>query len=91
MARDKHRKSGSDRYERARSDEEPGAHSGGESRARERSIPGTASAREGYQNEGGTVRGEALEGVRARDEDTEGKRPGKGGAHKGGTGKDRRS
>ncbi|MGK5728555.1 hypothetical protein [Streptomyces sp. URMC 124] len=44
----------------------PGAHSGQESQARERSVPGTASAREGYQTEGGTAHDEALEGVRAR-------------------------
>ncbi|MEU7135977.1 hypothetical protein [Streptomyces sp. NPDC046261] len=86
MARDKRKKTGSDPYERARSDEEPGAHSGKESRARERSIPGTASAREGYQNEGGTARGDALGGVQGRSRDTEDKRPGKGR-----TGKDRSS
>ncbi|QLE75669.1 hypothetical protein FGW37_32395 [Streptomyces rectiverticillatus] len=46
----------------------PGAHSGQESQARERSVPGTASAREGYQTEGGTAHDEALEGVRVRGE-----------------------
>lgn len=49
--------------ERARSQEEPGAHSGAESQARGRTVRGTASAREGYQAEGGTAHGEALEGV----------------------------
>ncbi len=39
-------------YERARSSEEPGAHSGSESQARERVVPGTASAREGYHQAG---------------------------------------
>ncbi|MBT2384545.1 hypothetical protein [Streptomyces sp. ISL-11] len=53
-------------YKRARDEKEPGAHSGKESQARERTVPGTASAREGYQNEGGTARGEALEGVGER-------------------------
>ncbi|MCG0068284.1 hypothetical protein L0F81_34335 [Streptomyces tricolor] len=52
-----------DPYARARGDEEPGAHSGGESQARERSVPGTASAKEGYQPEDGTVAGEPLRGV----------------------------
>jgi hypothetical protein len=36
------------RYSRARSDE-PGAHSGAESQARERTVPGTATADEGYR------------------------------------------
>ncbi|NVK81806.1 hypothetical protein [Streptomyces morookaense] len=44
----------------------PGARSGRESQARERSVPGTASAQEGYRTEGGTARDQALEGVRAR-------------------------
>ncbi|MEU3878207.1 hypothetical protein [Streptomyces sp. NPDC029704] len=57
-------------YERARDEQEPGAHSGGESRARERSVPGTASAREGYQTKGGTAHGEALEGVQDTAKDT---------------------
>ncbi|MEV4437152.1 hypothetical protein [Streptomyces sp. NPDC049585] len=57
-------------YERARDEQEPGAHSGKESRARERSVPGTASAREGYQTKGGTARGEALEGVQDTAKDT---------------------
>ena len=52
-----------DRYDRARSADEPGAHSGAESQAQERSVPGTASAEEGYQPERGTAAGKALEGV----------------------------
>src|SRR4051794_36356616 len=54
-----------DRYARARSDEEPGAHSGGESQARERVLPGTASAAEGYPSESGTgtAQDEPLAGV----------------------------
>ncbi|MFF8315996.1 hypothetical protein ACF06V_02390 [Streptomyces bobili] len=54
-----------DRYDRARSPEEPGAHSGAESLPRERSVPGTASAKEGYQTERGTTAGKPLEGVEA--------------------------
>jgi hypothetical protein len=54
-----------DRYARARGDEEPGAHSGGESEARERVVPGTASAAEGYRTQGGTLHGEPLAGVGA--------------------------
>ncbi|QTE02930.1 hypothetical protein [Streptomyces cyanogenus] len=65
-----------DRYARARDDEEPGAHSGGESQARERTIPGTASAKEGYQPESGTVAGEPLRGVRAEEQQEEESRQG---------------
>jgi hypothetical protein len=54
---------------RARGEEERGSHSGAESEARDRTVPGTASAREGYQSEGGTAHGEALEGVEKQDED----------------------
>lgn len=54
-------------YERARSSEEPGAHSGSESQARERVVPGTASAREGY-HQAGTGSGEPLTGVEAPSE-----------------------
>ncbi|WP_406724757.1 hypothetical protein WJ438_09030 [Streptomyces sp. GD-15H] len=54
-----------DRYDRARSHDEPGAHSGAESQAQERSVPGTASAREGYQPGHGTTAGNPLEGVEA--------------------------
>ncbi|WP_030345880.1 hypothetical protein [Streptomyces sp. NRRL S-1022] len=60
-----------DRYARARGDEEPGAHSGGESQARERTIPGTASAKEGYQPDRGTVAGEPLRGVGTEDQEGE--------------------
>ncbi|MEU3416408.1 MULTISPECIES: hypothetical protein [unclassified Streptomyces] len=56
-----------DRYRRARDDEEPGAHSGGESRARERTVPGTSGAKEGYQPDSGTTAGEPLRGVEAED------------------------
>ncbi|MBP2407074.1 hypothetical protein SNS2_4508 [Streptomyces netropsis] len=52
--------------ERARDERGPGAHSGRESRPRERSVPGTAGAREGYPARGGTAHDEPLEGVRAR-------------------------
>lgn len=54
-----------DRYDRARSHDEPGAHSGAESQAQERSLPGTASAKEGYQPERGTAAGNPLEGTEA--------------------------
>lgn len=57
-----------DRHARARSDEEPGAHSGRESQAQERSIPGTASAKEGYDPRHGTAAGEPLEGVETDEE-----------------------
>lgn len=56
-----------DRHDRARSHDEPGAHSGAESQARERSVPGTASAKEGYQPERGTTAGKPLEGVESKD------------------------
>ncbi|MFI7413060.1 hypothetical protein ACIBU0_30750 [Streptomyces sp. NPDC049627] len=62
-----------DRYDRARSDEEPGAHSGAESQARKRTVPGTASGTEGYQPERGTTAGKPLEGVEAT-EGTQGTR-----------------
>lgn len=52
-----------DRYARARSDEGPGAHSGGEIQARERVLPGTASAAEGYPSQSGTARSDPLAGV----------------------------
>ncbi|MEV5440735.1 hypothetical protein AB0K80_32740 [Streptomyces sp. NPDC052682] len=54
---------------RARSEEEPGAHSGAEDQARERTIPGTASANEGYQPTRGTVAGNPLEGIEADDQE----------------------
>lgn len=50
-------------FARARDDEEPGAHSGFESQARERVVPGTASAAEGYGPSGGTASGDPLTGV----------------------------
>ncbi|MFK4148402.1 hypothetical protein [Streptomyces sp. NPDC004065] len=53
--------------ERARSEEEPGAHSGGESLPRDRTVPGTASAKEGYQPERGTSAGDPLEGLESED------------------------
>jgi hypothetical protein len=55
--------------ERALSEEEPGAHSGAESPAQDRAIPGTVSSREGYRTEGGTAHGDALEGVEKRPDD----------------------
>ncbi|MGW7441618.1 hypothetical protein [Streptomyces sp. NPDC054849] len=56
-------------YTRAQDPEEPGAHSGAESQARERVIPGTASASEGY-HQAGTGEGDPLSGVRAEQSDT---------------------
>lgn len=56
-------------YARAQDPEEPGAHSGSESQARERVIPGTASASEGY-HQAGTGEGDPLSGVRADESDT---------------------
>ncbi|MGW0424900.1 hypothetical protein [Streptomyces sp. NPDC003015] len=64
---------GPDRYARARSEEEPGAHSGAESQAHSRIVPGTASAAEGYGPPGGTADDAPLAGV----ENTE--RPGPSG------------
>ncbi|MEU9556489.1 hypothetical protein [Streptomyces fumanus] len=63
-----------DRYARARGDEEPGAHSGGESQARERVVPGTASAAEGYppRSGTGTGQGDPLAGVEKDDEGEQG-------------------
>ncbi|MEU6865615.1 hypothetical protein ABZ924_20530 [Streptomyces sp. NPDC046876] len=52
-----------DAFARARDEGEPGAHSGSESQAHERTVPGTASAREGYHR-AGTGSGEPLKGVR---------------------------
>ncbi len=40
-----------------------GASSGGEQLARERTVPGTGSAREGYHSQHGTGAGTPLEGV----------------------------
>jgi len=47
-------------------DRGPGAHSGREAQPRHAVVPGTASAAEGYSG-GGTVEGEPLKGVEARD------------------------
>jgi hypothetical protein len=52
-------------------DRGPGAHSGQESPAQERVIPGTGSAAEGYSSDGGTRQGNPLAGVEADPEDTE--------------------
>ncbi|CAL9598059.1 hypothetical protein SUDANB58_05376 [Streptomyces sp. enrichment culture] len=64
---DDHREPGENRYARARDSDEPGAHSGSESQARERTVPGTASAKEGYQTEHGTTAGNPLEGIETRE------------------------
>ncbi|MEU3522737.1 hypothetical protein AB0E62_02475 [Streptomyces sp. NPDC038707] len=56
-----------DRYGRARDEKEPGAHSGSESQAHERTVRGTSSAKEGYQPDSGTTAGEPLRGVEAED------------------------
>ncbi|GAA2532646.1 MULTISPECIES: hypothetical protein [Streptomyces] len=64
-----HKDDRGNRYDRARSQDEPGAHSGAESQAQERSVPGTASAKEGYQTEKGTTAGKPLEGVEAEEHD----------------------
>ncbi|MGC0337861.1 hypothetical protein [Streptomyces sp. SLBN-8D4] len=64
-----------DRHARARSDEEPGAHSGGESQARERVLPGTVSAAEGYPSQGGTAQGDSLAGVEKTAQGGEGPGP----------------
>ncbi|MFV0127514.1 hypothetical protein ACLGI4_07340 [Streptomyces sp. HMX112] len=53
---------------RRRSQEEPGAHSGAEDPAHRRTVPGTASAAEGYRPGEGTAGGEALTGVERDDE-----------------------
>jgi hypothetical protein len=55
-----HRGSG---YARGRDPGEPGAHSGAESQAQKRTVPGTASAAEGYRTDRGTTAGKPLEGV----------------------------
>ncbi|MFF8997731.1 hypothetical protein ACF1GW_00670 [Streptomyces achromogenes] len=64
-----------DRYGRARDEREPGAHSGAESQAHERTVPGTAGAEEGYQPDSGTTAGESLRGVEAGDRRREDDRP----------------
>ncbi|GAA2452720.1 hypothetical protein [Streptomyces glaucus] len=70
---DAHEDPRADQYARARDEDEPGAHSGSESQARERTVPGTASAKEGYQTGRGTTAGKPLEGVEAE----EGEEPGR--------------
>ncbi|MFD3533247.1 hypothetical protein [Streptomyces sp. NPDC058664] len=57
-------------YGRARDQGEPGSHSGTESRARERVVPGVAAAREGCHRRD-TRSGEPLKGVEANTEDEE--------------------
>ncbi|GAA3650742.1 hypothetical protein ACG5V6_13255 [Streptomyces chitinivorans] len=52
-------------------DRGPGAHSGRETRMEHRTVPGTASAAEGFSG-GATVEGEPLKGVEA-EEDASGK------------------
>jgi hypothetical protein len=52
-------------------DRGPGAHSGQESPAQERVIPGSGSAAEGYSSDGGTRQGDPLAGVEAEPEDAE--------------------
>lgn len=68
---------GGNRYDRARGDEEPGAHSGAESQARKRSLRGTASNREGYQPERGTTAGKPLEGVESTEPEAKGGKRGR--------------
>ncbi|MEU3778436.1 hypothetical protein AB0F11_35600 [Streptomyces sp. NPDC032472] len=58
------RRKDEDAFARARDEAEPGAHSGSESQAHERTVPGTAGAREGYHR-AGTGSGEPLKGVEA--------------------------
>ncbi|MGW7288409.1 hypothetical protein ACWGH4_23305 [Streptomyces sp. NPDC054847] len=55
--------------ERREADRGPGAHSGREQQPQERTVPGTASATEGY-NSRGTGSGESLEGVQKDDEES---------------------
>ncbi|AEW99170.1 hypothetical protein [Streptantibioticus cattleyicolor] len=50
-------------------DRGPGAHSGREQRARERSLPGTASAAEGY-SDSATARNDPLRGLTPEDSET---------------------
>lgn len=65
-----------DKFARARDSEQPGAGSGSESQARERVVPGTASAREGY-HQAGTGSGEPLKGVEAAGSKDEAEEPSK--------------
>ncbi|WP_336322789.1 hypothetical protein [Streptomyces lavendofoliae] len=57
---------------RERAEEEPGAHSGAERQAGHRTVPGTASAAEGYRPGEGTGAGEPLEGAQADEDDARG-------------------
>ncbi|MGA4801833.1 hypothetical protein [Streptomyces lavendulocolor] len=57
---------------RERAAEEPGAHSGAERRAARRTVPGAASAAEGYRPGEGTGAGEPLDGVEADEDDARG-------------------
>ncbi|WP_067472078.1 hypothetical protein [Actinomadura hibisca] len=52
-----------------RDDPGRGAHSGWEETPRDRVVPGTGSATEGYETEGGTRHGVPLEGVEDDDPD----------------------
>ncbi|MFJ8645016.1 hypothetical protein ACIRNI_02630 [Streptomyces sp. NPDC093546] len=54
---------------RERAENEPGAHSGAERQAGRRTVPGTASAAEGYRPGEGTGGGEPLKGVEADEDD----------------------
>ncbi|GAA1584482.1 hypothetical protein GCM10009678_78930 [Actinomadura kijaniata] len=54
-----------------RTDTSPGAQSGSEDLPHDRTVPGTESATEGYETEGGTRHGDPLAGVEA-DEGAEG-------------------
>ncbi|MFF8293064.1 hypothetical protein ACF068_28120 [Streptomyces sp. NPDC016309] len=58
---------------RERAEEEPGAHSGAERQAGHRTVPGTASAAEGYRPGEGTEGGEPLKGVEADEDDATGR------------------
>ncbi|MFC9975574.1 hypothetical protein ACFVH6_32250 [Spirillospora sp. NPDC127200] len=55
------------RPERGPDDPDPGSHAGPEETPRDRVVPGTGSATEGYETEGGTRHGDPLEGVEADD------------------------
>lgn len=58
---------------RERAEEEPGAHSGAERQAGHRTVPGTASAAEGYRPGEGTEGGEPLKGVETDEDDATGR------------------
>ncbi|MEV8308769.1 hypothetical protein AB0P36_15820 [Streptomyces flavidovirens] len=67
-----------DHEPRPRTEKGPGAHSGAERQAQERVVPGTASAREGYSEKGGTAGGESLAGVESSGEERGAQRSRKG-------------